>query len=137
MKKIAMVGAVIAALAGTAGAHVLDEAKYFWRFDRDVNGDGSLQTTEIRDVRHWGSTNVNGYAGTLVPTTIHGNGLTNGPYWVTDTAPQPARGLCAPSRRNIPSCDWPFPNRSRTSISCGGFCASRRRQAMREGRRCA
>ena len=81
------------ALAGTAGAHVLDEATYFWRFDRDVNGDGSLQTTEIRDVRHWGSTNVNGYAGTLAPTTIHGNGLTNGPYWVTDTVPQPARGL--------------------------------------------
>ena len=55
------------ALAGTAGAHVLDEATYFWRFDRDVNGDGSLQTTEIRDVRYWGSTNVNGYAGNGKP----------------------------------------------------------------------
>lgn len=91
MRKITICAFI--ALAGTAGAHVLDEATYFWRFDRDVNGDGSLQATEVRDVRHWGSTNVNGYAGTLLPTTIHGNGLTNGPYWVTDTVPQPARGL--------------------------------------------
>ena len=93
MNRAALVACVVAFAAGTAGAHVLDEATYFWRFDRDVNGDGSLQATEIRDVRHWGSTNVNGYAGTLAPTTIHGNGLTNGPYWVTDTVPQPARGL--------------------------------------------
>ena len=62
MKKRAFLACVVAVAAATAGAHVLDEATYFWRFDRDVNGDGSLQTTELRDVRHWGSTNVNGYA---------------------------------------------------------------------------
>ena len=85
MKKRAFWACVAAVAAVTAGAHVLDEATYFWRFDRDVNGDGSLQATELRDVRHWGSTNVNGYAGTPVSATIYGNGLTNGPYWVTDT----------------------------------------------------
>ena len=103
------------ALAGTAGAHVLDEATYFWRFDRDVNGDGSLQATEIRDVRHWGSTNVNGYAGTPVSATIYGNGLTNGPYWVTDTVPQPARGIS--TRR--PYLHFPIQNVLTTNATSG------------------
>ena len=103
------------ALAGTAGAHVLDEATYFWRFDRDVNGDGSLQTTELRDVRHWGSTNVNGYAGTPVSATIYGNGLTNGPYWVTDTVPQPARGIS--TRR--PYLHFPIQNVLTTNATSG------------------
>ena len=112
MKKRAFLAYVVAVAAATAGAHVLDEATYFWRFDRDVNGDGSLQATEIRDVRHWGATNVNGYAGTLVPATIYGNGLTNGPYWVTDTVPQPARGLSTrrPSYGN--NCQGPIAKRS-------------------------
>ena len=103
------------ALAETAGAHVLDEATYFWRFDRDVNGDGSLQATELRDVRHWGSTNVNGYAGTPVSATIYGNGLTNGPYWVTDTVPQPARGIS--TRR--PYLHFPIQNVLTTNATSG------------------
>ena len=115
MKKRAFWVCVVAVAAATAGAHVLDEATYFWRFDRDVNGDGSLQTTELRDVRHWGSTNVNGYAGTLVPATIYGNGLTNGPYWVTDTVPQPARGIS--TRR--PYLHFPIQNVLTTNATSG------------------
>ena len=115
MKKRAFWACVAAVAAATAGAHVLDEATYFWRFDRDVNGDGSLQTTELRDVRHWGSTNVNGYAGTPVSATIYGNGLTNGPYWVTDTVPQPARGLS--TRR--PYLHFPIQNVLATNLTSG------------------
>ena len=115
MKKRAFLACVVAVAAATAGAHVLDEATYFWRFDRDVNGDGSLQATELRDVRHWGSTNVNGYAGTPVSATIYGNGLTNGPYWVTDTVPQPARGLS--TRR--PYLHFPIQNVLTTNLTSG------------------
>ena len=77
MSKITL--CVFIALAETAGAHVLDEATYFWRFDRDVNG------------------------------------LTNGPYWVTDTVPQPARGIS--TRR--PYLHFPIQNVLTTNATSG------------------
>lgn len=46
-------------------ADPLADAVHHFVFDKDINGDGKVQLEELRDVRHWGSTNFNGYAQTL------------------------------------------------------------------------
>ena len=46
---------------GTAEPSAADpyaDAVHWWRFDRDINGDGVVQTNEVRDVRFWGGTNA-------------------------------------------------------------------------------
>ena len=68
---------------GTAEPSAADpyaDAVHWWRFDRDINGDGLVQTNEVRDVRFWGGTNANAYGRAhLVPTAK--NGPFGGPLW--------------------------------------------------------
>ena len=80
-----------------AGDDILAEAKYYWRFDEDVNGNGKLDAEDIRDVRKWGTKAAS--ADTLKISEIKGNDLqVNGPEWVDTLVRQPARGLRYPGK---------------------------------------
>ena len=101
MKKlVSLIGAGLAfAWAGTvrAGDDILAEAKYYWRFDEDVNGNGKLDADDIRDVRKWGTKATS--ADTLKISDIKGNDLqANGPEWVDTLVRLPARGLRYPGK---------------------------------------
>lgn len=90
---VALAAFCIGCLSAAQG-DVLGEAKYLWNFDRDITGDGDLQIEEVRDARHWGSTNLSGYAGTWLPNSIKTNGIDKvGPQWRTGTVIQPTRGI--------------------------------------------
>ena len=90
---VALAAFCIGCLSAAQG-DVLGEAKYLWDFDYDITGDGNLQIEEVRDARHWGSTNLSGYAGTWLPTSIKTNGIDKvGPQWRTGTVIQPMRGI--------------------------------------------
>lgn len=96
--KTCVLGVAVAALSvgslSVAHGDVLDEAKYLWDFDCDVNGDGDLQIEEVRDARLWGSTNLAGYAGSWLPESIRTNMIDSvGPQWRTGTVVQPTRGI--------------------------------------------
>ena len=54
-------------------ADPLADAVHHFVFDKDINGDGKVQLEELRDVRHWGSTNFNGYAQTSPSATFSEN----------------------------------------------------------------
>lgn len=74
------------------------DVKYYWSFDKDVNGDGVLQAEEVRDVRYWGSTNVNGAAtGGLQAASIAKDGDGNPVSWRRGAAYWPARGVAVPN----------------------------------------
>ena len=80
-----------------AGDDILAEAKYYWRFDEDVNGNGKLDADDIRDVRKWGTKAAS--ADTLKISEIKGNDLQpNGPTWVDTEVRQPGRGLRYPGK---------------------------------------
>lgn len=90
---VALAAFCIGCLSAAQG-DVLGEAKYLWDFDCDITGDGDLQIEEVRDARHWGSTNLSGYAGTWLPASIKTNGIDKvGPQWRTGTVIQPMRGI--------------------------------------------
>jgi len=91
-----------AASLPTPCGDVWGEAKYAWTFDKDVNGDGILQTSEVRDMRYWGSTNVNGAAeGCILPNAISNDGEAHGPWWVSGSVSAPARGVTMPATQYL------------------------------------
>ena len=63
----------VCSLAATCFADPLADAVHHFVFDKDINGDGKVQLEELRDVRHWGSTNFNGYAQTSPSATFSEN----------------------------------------------------------------
>ena len=80
------------------GGDVLNDAEFCWGFDTDINGDGILQTNEVRDVRHFGACTANGYTGDYVPTSIRTiNG--NRPTCRSGSVPEPLRGIVV--ERNV------------------------------------
>ena len=82
---------------------VYADAVHWWKFDRDINGDGNVQTNEVRDVRHWGGTNANAYAfAHVVPTAMAGP--FGGPRWTDTSVYLPARGVTVQS----PCMDFPI-----------------------------
>ena len=84
---------------GTANQDAGDpyaDAVHWWKFDRDHNGDGIVQTNEIRDVRHWGGTNANAYAFAEVLPTAKG-GPAGGPLWRNESVYLPGRGVTVQS----------------------------------------
>ena len=82
---------------------VYADAVHWWKFDRDINGDGMVQTNEVRDVRHWGGTNANAYAfAHIVPTAK--SGPSGGPLWIDGSVYLPARGVTVQS----PYMDFPI-----------------------------
>ncbi|MBR1587893.1 MAG: hypothetical protein IJ658_06170 [Kiritimatiellae bacterium] len=84
---------------GTAEPNVGDayaDAVHWWRFDRDINGDGVMQTNEFRDVRFWGGTGADAYARAhIVPTET--NGFFGGPLWTNASVYLPGRGVTVQS----------------------------------------
>lgn len=85
-----------AGIASVVLGDVLGEAKHLWDFDCDVNGDGELQIGEVRDARHWGSTNLNGYADAWKPAAIKTNLIDNvGPQWRRGEVLNPTRGIAS------------------------------------------
>ena len=82
---------------------VYADAVHWWKFDRDINGDGKVQTNEVRDVRHWGGTNANAYARAhVVPNAMAGP--FGGPRWQNASVYLPARGVTVQS----PCMDFPI-----------------------------
>ena len=78
------------------------DALHWWKFDRDINGDGFVQTNEVRDARYWGGTNANAYAfAHMVPNAM--GGPTGGPLWQNASVYLPARGVTVQS----PCMDFP------------------------------
>ena len=73
-------------------ADPLADAVHHFVFDKDINGDGKVQLEELRDVRHWGSTNFNGYAQTSPSAdfTEHDYGRAS---WSHVTVMDPSRGV--------------------------------------------
>ena len=72
------------------------DAVHWWKFDRDINGDGFVQTNEVRDVRHWGGTNANAYAfAHIVPNAM--SGPVGGPLWQNASVYLPGRGVTVQS----------------------------------------
>ncbi|MBR0506488.1 MAG: glucuronate isomerase, partial [Kiritimatiellae bacterium] len=102
MKRQVLCGVVLA-IAGTAAASVFDDARLWWKFDRDINGDGNVQTNEVRDVRHWGGTNANAYARAHVVPNAMGDPF-GGPQWQNASVYLPARGVTVQS----PCMDFPI-----------------------------
>ena len=94
---------MVLAIAGTAAASVFDDARLWWKFDRDINGDGIVQTNEMRDVRFWGGTNANAYARAHVMSTAMG-GPFGGPLWQNASVYLSARGVTVQS----PCMDFPI-----------------------------
>ena len=89
------------------------DAVHWWRFDRDIDGDGFVQTNEVRDVRFWGGTNANAYARAhLVPTAK--NGPFGGPRWQDADVYLPGRGVTVRS----PCMD--FPIATNVSVNASG-----------------
>ena len=82
---------------------VYADAVHWWKFDRDINGDGNVQTNEVRDVRHWGGTNANAYARAHVVPNAMG-GPFGGPQWQNTSVYLPARGVTVQS----PCMDFPI-----------------------------
>lgn len=92
------------------------DAVHYFVFDTDVNGDGKLQPDEIRDVRHWGTTQPGGYAGTAYRTLINTNDL-GAASWTTQSVLDPCRGVA----RTMPSlsfrCDYRTTETTTNSMS--------------------
>ena len=91
---------------GTAEPSAADpyaDAVHWWRFDRDINGDGLVQTNEVRDVRFWGGTNANAYARAHVVPTAK-SGPFGGPRWQDADVYLPGRGVTVRS----PCMDFPI-----------------------------
>ncbi len=82
---------VCGAALGARG-DVWSDVKHYWSFDQDINGDGKLQTSEVRDVRHWG-TDATGPTGGLQPTEIKTDGDGAPPTWRSGSVYCPARGV--------------------------------------------
>ena len=89
------------------------DAIHWWKFDRDINGDGLVQTNEVRDVRHWGGTNANAYAfAHMVPNAM--SGPVGGPLWQNASVYLPARGVTVQS----PCMD--FPTTTNVTVNANG-----------------
>ncbi len=91
-----VVGLVLCGAAVGARGDVWADVKHYWSFDQDINGDGKLQVSEVRDVRHWGTTD-NGPTGGLGAYSIKNDGNGNPPAWRSGSVYCPARGVTLPN----------------------------------------
>ena len=92
MKRFSFALALAGLLAQTAAADVFADARHYFVFEEDLNGDGIVQANEVRDLRHWGR--LDSYTHAVKASNFKGNDLQpNGPTWVDTTVAQPGRGL--------------------------------------------
>ena len=66
---------------------VYAEAANWWKFDKDVNGDGIVQTDEIREVRHWDTMSECGAVAGVM------SGPSGGPVWTNMNVYLPGKGV--------------------------------------------
>ena len=106
----------LAAVAQFALADVFSDAKHYFVFEEDLNGDGLLQANEVRDLRHWGTRDS--YTHTVQASNIVGNDLQpKGPTWVETKVAQPGRGLAYTGT----ALRFTVDNRAQTDLDAAGM----------------
>lgn len=78
------------------GGDPYSNAVHWWRFDRDLNGDGIVQTNEFRAVRNWGGTDPGAFAPEVAQPSTQG-GPFGGPLWTNVNVYLPGRGVTVES----------------------------------------